>query len=468
MFHPESYTIIVSLFPRLLGLIYFFAFGAFLFQIIGLLGSKGILPVTDFLNFIKTRFPKKYYFYVPSLFWINASDKALLGLAGLGVLISIALMLGFYPFLLLLLIYILYLSIVSVGQDFLSFGWEGFLLEITAYACLLSLTVVPNLMVWICINFLLFRFHLQAGAVKLQSRDLTWSNLTALAFHYQTQPLPNTIAWFIHKLPMGFHKFSTLTMFFIELLLPFALFFTEELRLVVFAGFFGLQFFIWATGNFSYLNHLTAVFCTLLLNNKILSYLFFVPPIEQPSLILIGILFVLGSFCTFMQLLQLKHHFFPDKRIAKWLYRFSNFHLFNPYGIFAVMTTRRYEIVIEGSCDKINWLEYTFYYKPSETIRRPRRISPFQPRLDWQMWFLPFSDFNSEKWLQHFLFHLLKGTDKVLKLIRTNPFPDQPPLYIRCQVYEYFFSDIKEKREEGVWWKRINVGPYSPILSLKI
>jgi hypothetical protein len=467
MLHLESYTIIASLFPRLLGFIYFFAFGAFLFQILGLLGSKGILPVTDFLDLIKSRFPKKFFYYVPSLFWINGSDKALLGLVGTGVLLSIGLMLGFFPFFLLLLVYILYLSIVSIGQDFLSFGWEGFLLEITAYACLLSLTSVPNLMIWICINLLLFRFHFQAGAVKLQSHDLTWSNLTALAFHYQTQPLPNTIAWFVHKFPMWFHKLSTLLMFFIELIVPFALFFTEEMRLAVFAGFFGLQFFIWATGNFSYLNHLTAVFCTLLLNNKTLGYFFSVPSAETPSLFLVGILFALGSFCTFMQLLQLKHHFFPKKWIAKWLYWFSYFHLFNRYGIFAVMTTRRYEIIIEGSRDNETWQEYAFYYKPSEITRRPRRISPYQPRLDWQVWFLPFTDFSSERWLQHFLFHLLKGTEDVLKLIRTNPFPDQPPNYIRCQIYEYVFSDIKEKREEGVWWKRTYIGPYSPVLSLK-
>ncbi|MFN4174716.1 MAG: lipase maturation factor family protein, partial [Parachlamydiaceae bacterium] len=201
----------VDIFIRLLGFVYFFAFGAFIFQIKGLLGNNGILPIARFLEFLKIRFHKENYrLKFPTLFWINDSDNALLFNAYIGTALSLILMFGIYPALILFLLYILYLSIVTVGQIFLGYGWEGFLLEITAHAFLLSLTDVPNIMVWLSVNFLLFRFHFQAGAVKLASNDRNWRNLTAISYHYETQPLPNTIAYYIYRAPMWFHKLSCL------------------------------------------------------------------------------------------------------------------------------------------------------------------------------------------------------------------------------------------------------------------
>ena len=153
-----------------------------------------------------------------------------MGLTIAGTLFSVLLMLGFYPPLFLALLFLIYLSIVSVGQEFLSFGWESFLLEITFYSFFVSLTPAPNLMMWICLNVLLFRFHIQAGACKLQSYDRSWRDLTALWFHYQSQPLPNTWAWYVYKWPLGFHRASTFFMFFVELAVPFGLFLTDGTR----------------------------------------------------------------------------------------------------------------------------------------------------------------------------------------------------------------------------------------------
>ncbi|CUI16714.1 hypothetical protein PNK_1097 [Candidatus Protochlamydia naegleriophila] len=467
MFNTESYTLIAALFPRLLGLIYFFAFVPFLFQIKGLIGNKGILPLSDYFGALKERYPYKCYLYAPSLFWLAQSNGMLMTITALGALFSLGLMLGIYPSLLLFLVYIFYLSIVSAGQDFLSFGWEGFLLEITAYAFLLSLTPVPNLWVWICINLLLFRFHFQAGAVKLQSHDSTWADFTALAYHYQTQPIPNTQAWYVHKFPLWFHKLSAGLMFAIELIVPFALFGTDGMRAVVFVLFFGLQFFIWITGNFSYLNHLTAIFSTILLSNYFLDSWISPPSTLSSPLWLEVVLSFIGIFFVGMQLIRLSHHFFPNHLFKKCLYWFSYFHLVNPYGIFAVMTTKRHEIIVEGSYDGVDWKEYSFPYKPSSVTRRPKRISPYQPRLDWQVWFLPFTNFYAERWFQHFLFHLLKGTPDVLKLLDENPFSGAPPAFIRVVLYDYVFSSFKEKKEEGRWWTRSYMGIYSPTISLK-
>lgn len=467
MFDPENYTTIAAIFPRLLGLVYFFAIGAFIFQIEGLIGEKGILPISQYFKLLKKHNPT-YMWDFPSLFWFKSSDRALLTVVILGTFCSLLLVGGIFPPLMLVILYLLHLSIVSGGQDFLSFGWEGFMLEVTAHAFLLSLTPVPNLMVWFSINFLLFRFHIQAGAVKLQSLDASWRNLTAIAVHYQTQPLPNTIAWYVYKWPMWFQKLSTLFMFTTELIIPFGIFGGECLRAATFICFFGLQYFIWLTGNFSYLNYLTIALSTILLGNHVLAW-FGIPPSITEHLSpqwLTTLISLLGGLLLGLQALRFWYHFSPHGWMRDILNAVAPFHLANRYGIFAVMTRERYEIVIEGSEDGKRWQEYTFKYKPSEITRRPRRISPYQPRLDWQAWFLPFTDY-SERWFQHFLLHLLKGTPEVLYLLRDNPFPNKPPKYVRSLMYEYEFSTSQEKREKGWWWKRHLIGFYSPVMTLK-
>lgn len=469
MWSPENYTVAALLLPRLLGCIYFFAIGPFIFQILGLLGENGILPAKDYLSFFRTRYPYKRFLFIPSLFWINATDLALIGAAMTGTLLSVLLFLGFYPSLLLAILFFLYLSIVSIGQDFLSFGWESLLLEITFYAFWLSLTPVPNLLMWICLNFLLLRFHYQAGSSKLQSFDRSWRDLTALSYHYQTQPLPNTWAWYVHKWPMSFHRASTLMMFVIELVFPFGLLFGDEVRAITGAGFIGLQVIIWLTGNLSYLNHMTAAFSTIAFSNAFFPQWMAPQAQTSPSPFYLEMLIsFVGALFLALQLLRYVQHFSPFRAFyPRWFTWLSLFHLVNRYGLFAVMTKERIEIVIEGSEDGENWKEYLCKYKPSEIARRPRRISPYQPRLDWQMWFLPFSEFEGERWFQQFLFHLLKGTPSVLKLVRYNPFSDKPPKYIRSLMYDYQFSSKKQKKQTGEWWKREFVGFYSPVMSLR-
>lgn len=469
MWTTEDYTLIAWLFPRLLGFIYFFAMGALYFQIKGLLGKNGILPISRYLELGRLHYSPHCYWMIPSIFWIDAGDRMLIATVMMGLALSIGLILGIYPPLMILLLYVLYLSIVSTGQDFLGFGWEGFLLEVTAHAFFLSLTVIPNLFVFLSVNFLLFRFHFQAGAVKLQSQDRSWRNLTAIAYHYETQPLPNTIAWYIHKFPLWFHQLSTCMMFIVELLIPFAIFGSHTLRAAVFIPFFGLQYFIWLTGNFSYLNYLTVVLCTILLSNSFLIPLGFQSLHYQGGTHWISDLFLslCGGLLLALQIIRFIHHFFPIQLFGRILDKVAPFHLANRYGIFAIMTTKRYEVMIEGSHDGLEWKEYAFKYKPSEINRRPRRISPYQPRIDWQAWFLPFTSFYSEAWFQNFLFHLLKGSPEVLSLLRVNPFPEDPPKYMRVLLYEYKFTSFREKKETGCWWKRTLVGQYSPIVSLK-
>lgn len=467
MYEPENYTIAAHLLPRLLGLIYLFAFFPFFFQIQGLIGSEGILPVSHYLDQLKTYMGKESYFRIPTIFWINSSDKALMGVVIIGNLLAILLIMGAPPFLLLPLLYILYLSVINVGQDFLSFGWELFLMEITLNTFLLTLTDIPNPIAWVSINLLLFRFHFEGGIVKLLSRDPNWLNLRGVCFHYQTQPLPNTAAWYAHKLPVWFNKLSCLLMLIIEIVTIFGIFGSDAIRLGVFFSLVGLQVMIWLTGNFSYLNYMTAVLCVILISNNYFPTslaLGWPEPAPLPLTIFISIAAII---LIVLQSIKLVHHFVPSVSLGAFERYIYHYFLANRYGIFAVMTTKRYEIVIEGSNDGVEWKEYTFRYKPSSIYRRPRRISPYQPRIDWQAWFLPFSSFSREAWFQNFLICLLQNKKEVLKLLRDNPFPDSPPLYIRALAYDYTFTNTVTKRTTGAWWDRRLVQSYTPVLSLK-
>ncbi len=468
MFDPLSYSYAIALFIRLLGFIYFFAFGAFLFQIKGLIGAQGILPLANFLAWLRQQLPGSCYQLAPTIFWLNCSDRALLSVVICGSVLSVLLMFGVYPPLLLLLLYVLYLSIVTAGQDFLSFGWEGFLLEITVNAFFLSLSSQPNVMVWISLNLVLFRFHLQGGAVKLQSHDPNWRNLTGVAYHYQSQPIPNMTAWYAHKLPMWFHKLSTLIMLVIEIVVPFAMFGSAEMRLAVFFAFVGLQWCIWLTGNFSYLNHLTVVLSTILVANAYMpAWLVLAGADGNASLAIDLFCTGVGGLLVLLNIMQLWQHFYPNALFDSLLQKFSYYHVSNRYGIFAVMTTTRHEIIFEGSQDAEHWQEYTFYYKPSEITRRPQRISPYQPRLDWQAWFLPLGRYRYDAWMDNFIYRLLTGSPAVLKLLKHNPFPSAPPRFVRTLKYEYTFSSWQEKREHGLWWRRQLVGIFTHARQLK-
>lgn len=468
-FYPSSYSTAIGLFTRLLGVIYVFVYFPFLFQIKGLLGKDGIRPVSHFVKFVKKRLGKSCYYRLPSLFWINSSDMAQLLLIWSGIFLGFMLIFSPYQALVLFLLYLIHLSLTSVGQDFLSFGWETFLMEITVATFLTVATVPYSIFGWIALNFLLLRFHVQAGVSKIFSHDPNWRNLTAISYHYLTQPLPNTIAWYFHKFPMWFHKASTALMFFIEIVAPMAIFALPEIRLAVFLLLAGLQAFIWLTGNLSYLNHLTAILCLILINNKFFDP-FFSYSIEgfPPSSTLWQIVIeTLGFAYLVLQMINLWQTFFPNYLLNRILAAVQPFHISYPHGLFAVMTTKRYEIIIEGSNDAETWHEYEFFYKPGDLSWRPRRISPYQPRLDWQAWFLPFAHFQHQIWFQIFLTRLLQGTPQVVKLLKHNPFRHAPPKYIRVLMYDYVFTTVQEKAATGNWWKRELVGPYTSILQLQ-
>jgi hypothetical protein len=452
---------------QLLASVYLIAFVSLGVQAQGLIGSHGILPVGDFLASVHRQLGSAAYWNCPTAFWLNSSDGALRAGWILGALCALAAILApifpRWPPALRKAVtraafagcLILWLSLCVVGQDFLSFQWDVLLLEAGFLAIFADDSTVR---IWL-FRWLIFRLMFYSGAVKLLSHDPSWRNLTALHYHYETQPLPTPLAWYMEQLPMWFQELSTAFTFFAELIVPFLFFAPKPIRRVAAWIVIALQTLILLTGNYTFFN-LLAIILTLFL---------FVDPKPAPmpgvrgrvhraaSIALVAFIGVVSG-CVTLQMFSVD---LPGEsavlRLAEPL------RIVNSYGLFAVMTTERLEIVVEGSNDGSTWLAYEFPYKPGDLRRAPPIVAPHQPRLDWQMWFAALGNYQSNRWFVGFMLRLLQGEPSVVRLLRYNPFPNAPPKYIRARAYQYHFT----KFGEPGWWKREEHGLYFPVVSLK-
>ena len=487
-FERPTFSLGSWLFLRLLGVVYFFAFLSLATQIVGLVGQHGILPAGELLTNVTARMGAERYWFFPTLAWLSASDAALRMTAVGGVIGSILLVVDIAPMPVLTLLWLLFLSLVTVGQDFLGFQWDSLLLEAGFLAILLApwrpgprgapKTAPPRMARWL-LWFLLFRLMFSSGVVKLASGDVTWRSLTALEFHYYTQPLPTPIAWYAHLLPVWFQHASVVFLFFIEIGVPFLILAPRVWRHVGAGLLLLLQALIALTGNYAYFNLLTIALCVLLFDDAFLSK-FFPPPLAErvrcsspPARRFRLRRWLTAPIALVIFIAGLLH--LADVFSVSWvpapafqlLSDLEPVRLVNGYGLFAVMTTTRPEIIIEGSDDGEMWRAYEFKYKPGDLRRAPRWVEPFQPRLDWQMWFAALGDYRNSPWFSHLLFQLLKGSPDVLGLLQRNPFPQAPPKYIRALLYDYQFTTWSERRATGNWWNRRLLGEYFPAVSLK-
>ncbi|NIR48753.1 lipase maturation factor family protein [candidate division KSB1 bacterium] len=486
-----SYSLIRWLFLRFLGMIYLIAFLSLWSQVDGLIGSEGILPAQRFLDAVKSQIGLKRYWLVPSLFWFNPSDAFLDVLCGGGVLSSILLIVGFLPRLSLLLLWLLYLSLVVIGQNFLSFQWDVLLLETGFLAIFfapkglwprLSNKSQPSVLALWLLRVLLFKLMLQSGLVKLMSGDPTWRNLTALNFHYETQPLPTWIGWYAHQLPEVFGKVSVAIMFVIELVVAFLIFSPRKWRHGSAGILIGFQILIILTGNYCFFNLLTINLSLLLLDdqffNRHLQQKLRLPGEQKRDIIAKGfvqpkrwLVTILAWALFFIYGLQIFNTGFfqgnPPQPFNKLLASIRPLRTLNSYGLFAVMTTVRNEIIVEGSNDQETWLPYEFKWKPGDLSRPPLWVAPHQPRLDWQMWFAALRSYNQNAWFVNFLVRILQSSESVLNLLAENPFPDAPPRYIRASFYEYHFTNPEKKAAHHTWWERKFKGLYCPVISIR-
>jgi len=605
-----SYFLTRWLFLRALGLVWLVAFLSLGTQVNGLIGHDGILPADQYMAAIKQSCDAHgigldRYHLVPTLCWWGTSNVFLDGQCVAGIVLAGLVILGIAPAPCLFLLWVVYLSLVTVGRDFYGFQWDNLLLETGWLAIFLApLQLLPRplgglrggigcqdanepeklvpvggdtsaltpafspeerendrpahhdinvpgwptpgqgtrptsrcalvgwfkklgfswgesapeaapsrLFVWL-LRLLLFKLMLLSGCVKLLSHDPTWRNLTALTYHYQTQPLPPWTAWYAQQLPVWFQKFSCATLFAIELGAPWLMFGPRRVRLAGAGLLAGLQVLIVLTGNYAYFNWLTLALCLVLLDDFMLAGLVPVrlrgwfgvkgeggvaktqdgklilgqsqnmPESEAfstccgsqtrapgawrwPQGVVVGVAAVVLGSSGFVLAETLG---FRSALLAPlgWVTgELEPFRTVSSYGLFAVMTTQRNEIVMEGSNDGVTWRPYEFKYKPGDVNRRPGFVAPMQPRLDWQMWFAALGSPEQSPWLDPLCVRLLQGSPDVLALLAGNPFPEAPPKYIRAELYNYQFTDAPEWRATGAWWRRTRVGEFLPAVSLR-
>ncbi|MCZ6805627.1 MAG: lipase maturation factor family protein [Deltaproteobacteria bacterium] len=474
-------TFVISswVFARALGATLFIAFVSLGVQAQGLFGQRGVTPIADFVD--SAHRAGHSFFDHPSLLWFGTSDAMITAVWVLGAIASAALLVGWVPRIAAFVCWLAYLSFVTVGWPFMSFQWDTLLLEI----CFTSVFLVPmrlwdrlhthiepNKVARWALWFLLFRLLFRSAWVKLASHDPTWGDLSALTYHYWTQPLPTTLAWYANLLPAWFHKLSCALMFIIEFGAPILLWVPRvAVRRAGAVLILILMALIALTGNYGFFNLLTVLLCLTVFDDELFARFVSKRARERlaaqdeptwrgraavaPAIViaLTAIIFYTGTF--------------GERRMPGWLRPLYPFSTFNNYGLFAVMTTKRLEIIIEGSRDGENWEPYVFRYKPGPLNKAPAWVAPHQPRLDWQMWFAALGDFRRNVWLASLMRGLLANEPSVVELIEGNPFEDSPPTQIRAVIYEYEFTSLEERRESGHWWKRGEPMLYAPVLGVQ-
>src|SRR5438445_286166 len=415
----------------------------------------------------------------------HASDGMLHALAWGGAVLSLLLVAGVAQAPVLLVLWICYLSLTVAGQTFLWFQWDGLLLETGLLAVLYApIQLRPSLvrepapstaMRWLGWP-LVFRLLFLSGITKLVSGDPTWLHLTALDYHFWTQPLPPWPAWYAQWLPEWMHRGMTLAIIAIETLVPWLIAVPDRwgrwgrrarytaCGLLVFG-----QLAIALTGNYGFFNLLAIVLCLSLLDDDALGRVLPLrlaagdpePRWKQYAIRglapLLGLLAALAFAREILQTL-------PGTRgggANPLLDVVAPLRSVNGYGLFRVMTMERFEIVIEGGADTVHWREYQFRWKPGDPTRPPPFVAPHMPRLDWQMWFAALNPEGARDWLVPLLRHLLHGTPEVLDLLGENPFPSGPPRYVRLVYYKYRLTTPTERARGGAGGQRERVGCFT-------
>lgn len=502
-----TYWLTRIVFLRFLAFIYLVAFLVSYNQNKELIGNRGLTPARNFLLNVGDQFPDLYsrLLHVPTLLWFGSPwddmDLLLDGIALTGAgLAMLVLVTGGANMVVMAMLWVLYHSLVSVGQTWFSFGWESQLLE-TGFLAIWCVPVIgwqrmPRKLPspWVCVwgfRWLIFRIMLGAGLIKIRG-DQCWRDLTCMNFFYQTQPNPNPLAYFAHQAPEGWHTFETFGNHVIELVFPFFTFVPHR-SAWIFNGCFQIffQFVLISTGNLSFLNWVTIVPSIWYLDDKFLALTFTDDSIREvnrlqkedkinkdlkksrtplPRKVVTALVACLLAYLSIPIVYNLAS---PRQAMNR---SFDPLRLVNTYGAFGSVTKQRTEVVIEGTNSlnpnnpKSVWEEYEFKCKPGNVTRKPCTISPYHYRLDWLMWFAAFQQYQQNPWLLHLMGKMMENDPIVDSLIDRNPFKNRkPPKFVRAKHYKYSFTKAGGPAgSQGKWWTRQLIGEYVPNISLEM
>jgi len=500
---------------RGIGVIYLIAIISWWSQVTLLVGENGLIPAAKLLGWVGERSAENGtsgFAQLPGIFWLTGtSDFALQFVCWVGVILALLVIFGRGTGPALIGLWFIYLSLLNTGGVFMSFQWDILLLEAGFLAIFLcdwhlktrwrdppALSLVNRVALvwaWLLIAKLMFF----SGWVKLawagEAYPEWWPALDALSYHYMTQPIPTWTAWHAHHLPEWIHVISIWTMYLIELVLPFAIIFGRFGRLTAALGFTLLMVLVSLTGNYTFFNWLTIALCLPLVHDRLWplflrEWLNFVPlGLATPTnwknravkFVVAGPVFVaiflLNLHVILGDLHTAPNPIFSKKLTPQWLDDFriksDSFRLVSGYGLFRTMTTKRPEIILEGSRDGTSWFAYDFVWKVDDLADRPKFIAPHQPRVAWQFWFAALEQrFNPRSrnaaWFESLVLKLLAGDREVEALLKTNPFPESPPEYIRARLFDYEFTTPEERERTGDWWKRVAAGDFLPEISASV
>jgi lipase maturation factor 1 len=512
---------------RALGVIYFSAFFSLVFQIRGLIGPEGILPAGEYLRSVAEQLGHARFWYVPSLLWLSNGSHMLTGLCWVGMTAALLLLLNVWARAMLVICFVCFLSFVSAAGDFSGYQSDGMLLE----AGFLSLFLAPGgfrpgfgeprppvraalyLLLWEW-----FRIYFESGVAKIMGGDPEWRNFTALDEYYQNGPLPTWIGWYVQHFPHWFHTATTFFTLALELVLIWAAFLPRPFRIALFFVVTPWQIGIILTANYTFLNYLVLILAFLLLDDRFLLRFFpaqwrkpilertHAPAIESiaraagqlsilavpstPSMdesptptagvhdlwtkirpwlfpLRVAAVAVFLVWIFYVTTVQMIWMIMPAPLPTSPVALLEPFRIANRYGLFAVMTRGRYEIEFQGSNDGQTWIAYPFRHKPQELNKAPRIYAPYQPRLDWNLWFASLGEWRDNPMVLRTERRLLSNDHDVLTLFAANPFPQGPPRQVRAVLWQYWFTSMEEKRQHGLWWRRELLGLYAPAIQLE-
>ncbi len=480
----ESYFLTRFVILRWLGLVYAVAFLAAARQIIPLIGSHGLLPIDLFIQQAQGALgsPLACFLRLPSLFWFFHSDTLLQTTAWIGFGLSCLVVAGYANGLMMIILWALYMSIVHIGQDWYGYGWEIQLLEtgfLGIFLCPLfdgrpfGKRPPPVAVIWL-FRWLIFRIMLGSALIKLRG-DECWRDLTALYYHFETQPIPNAFSRHFHFAPHWLLKAGVLFNFLAELVAPWFIVTPRLFRHTAGVIMVLFQITLVFSGNLSFLNWLTIVpalacfddsFWAKLLPKSLVKYSVQAQSKAEPSQPMQVAGWIVAVLVLFLSIKPVMNLISPTQIMNT---SFDPLELVNTYGAFGSIGKERLNVVFQGTdADKPDatavWKDYLYRALPVALNQRPIQIAPYQPRLDWQMWFASMSTVNQYPWTLYLVWKLLHNDPGALSLLGPNPFPDKLPRYIRATLYRYQFAP--PGNPTGDWWTREPLGQWLPPLSL--
>jgi len=365
------------------------------------------------------------------------------------------------------------------------------------------------------LRLLWFTIYFESGVAKYFGGDPSWRDFSAMNEYYQNGPLPTWIGWYAHQWPRWLHQTSAFLTVFTELVIVCMIFLPRVFRVVCFFWVTFLQIGIILTANYAFLNYIVLALGVFLVDDAFL--LHFVPqrwcsalrqkaklaeqesseppPASAPDLLSLtnpvpatalpeafekkdalgwrsgvsAAVLWFGAFLLTWVLYAtaylLVQQISPGTPLpAKPVALLEPFRVANSYGLFGRMTWSRYEIEFQGSEDGQNWIAYPFRYKPQDVNEAPGIYAPYQPRFEWNLWFASLGGWRENPFVVRTEQQLLLNNPDILALFRSNPFAKAPPVEVRAEIWQYWFTDRATRKATGAWWRREDRGLYAPSL----